>query len=226
MKYKPVARSLQLVAIKTRDTVMYWLPATGYRLQAGFTLIETLVAISLLTVAIVAPMSLVSQSLSAAFYARDQVTAYNLAQEGIEEVRAIRDGNILANALESAGRDLLEGIPIDTSFTVDARESTAAGAIQTCTTQPCPPLQTDGTLYGYAAGDRSIPDRDPNWVNTYFTRTLTAAYVGPAGVNGGEDAIRVSVTVSWRTSNNQTRSFTIYENMYRWVEDGAASGEL
>ena len=200
------------------------IPHTPYPIcSSGFTLIETLVAIALLTVAIVAPMSLVTQSLSSAFYARDQVTAYNLAQEGIEALRTVRDGNILANALASEGRGLLDGIPIGTAFTIDARESTAADAIEICASNPCPALQTDGTLYGYAAGDRDIPDRDPNWVNTNFTRTLIAAYVGPASINGGQDAIRVSVTVSWRTSNNQSRSFTIYENMYRWVEDGVAA---
>lgn len=180
--------------------------------DSGFTLIETLVAISLLTVAIVAPMSLVTQSLSTAVYARDQVTSYNLAQEGIEALRTIRDGNVLANALYSEGRDLLDGIPIGTAFTIDARESTAVSAIASCA-GACPPLQTDGTLYGYEDG----------WTNTYFTRTLFAAYVGPASINDGQDAIRISVTVTWRTSNNQTRSFTIYENMYRWVDDGVAA---
>lgn len=180
--------------------------------DSGFTLIESLVAISLLTVAIVAPMSLVTQSLSAAFYARDQVTAYNLAQEGIEALRTIRDGNVLANALYSEGRDLLDGIPIDSAFTIDARESTALSAISSCA-GACPPLQTDGTLYGYESG----------WTTTYFTRTLYAVYVGPASINGGQDVIRVSVTVTWRTSNGQTRSFTIYENMYRWVDDGVAA---
>ena len=61
----------------------------------GFTLIETMVAISILMVAIVAPMSLAAQSLSAAYYARDQITAFYLAQEGIEVVRSVRDTNIL-----------------------------------------------------------------------------------------------------------------------------------
>ena len=47
----------------------------------GFTLIETLVAISLLMVAIVAPMSLTARSLATAYYARDQITAFHLAQK-------------------------------------------------------------------------------------------------------------------------------------------------
>ena len=63
--------------------------------NSGFTLIETLVAISLLSVSIVAPMALASQSLAAAYYARDQITAYHLAQEAIEAMRSIRDRQIL-----------------------------------------------------------------------------------------------------------------------------------
>ena len=84
------------------------LQATSYKLlvRSGFTLIETLVAISLLAVAIVAPMSLTTQSLSSAYYARDQMTAFHLAQEAIESVRSVRDENILANEA-----DLLAGIP-------------------------------------------------------------------------------------------------------------------
>lgn len=183
-----------------------------YKKVRGFTLIETLVAISLLSVAIVAPMSLVSQSLRSAYYARDQIAAYNLAQEGIEAVRAIRDGNILQNAYGSTGIDLLSGIPIDQAFTIDARKSTAAAAISVCPSEGCVVLQTDGTLYGY----------DADWTNTRFTRTLVAKYAGPSSINSGHDEIRVGVTVSWKSTVGQTRTFTMYENMYRWVEDGSA----
>ncbi len=196
---------------------------TRMKYTAGFTLVETLVAITFLIVAIVAPMSLVSQSLSAAFYARDQMTAYNLAQEGIESVRAIRDGNILENVLTSSSFDLLRDIPIGRPFTIDARESTAADAIGNCpaapSVVPCDPLQTDGTLYGYARPSET------GWTDTVFTRTLTAAYVGAAADNGGRDVIRVSSTVSWNLSNGKSRTFTISENMYRWIEDGAADDD-
>src|SRR3989338_11299272 len=43
------------------------------RASRGFTLIETMVAIALLTISIVAPMSLTTQSLASAYYARDQI---------------------------------------------------------------------------------------------------------------------------------------------------------
>ena len=73
--------------------------ATLRRKKTGFTLLETLVAITLLTIAIVAPMSLTTQALGSAYYARDQITASYLAQEGLEAVRSVRDANIISNSL-------------------------------------------------------------------------------------------------------------------------------
>lgn len=205
---KSAACSQQLVASIVR--IAFSLPATGYRRAIrGFTLIETLVAVSLLTVAIVAPMSLTTQSLAAAFYARDQITAFNLAQEGIEAVRAIRDGHVLeiSQNTNAAGIDLFSPIPLDQNFTIDSHDS---NAIQNCSGE-CPALQTDGTLYGYDSDHTT-------WAPTHFVRTMRVNYVG-----GSHDEIRVSATVSWPTASGQIRTFSIFENLYRWVNDGAAS---
>lgn len=178
--------------------------------EGGFTLIETLVAISLLTIAVVAPITLTAQSLSSAYYARDQITAFYLAQEAIEAVRAIRDAQIL-QITQSAGAsniNLFGLIPLNNQpFTIDARKADPAQAIINCDTT-CPPLETDGTLYGYNAG----------WTPTNFTRTVKAQFVG-----SGQDEIRVTVTVTWRTGAFQARTFSISENMYRWVQDGSGS---
>jgi prepilin-type N-terminal cleavage/methylation domain-containing protein len=174
--------------------------------QKGMTLIETLVAITILTVAIISPMSLTMQSLSASYYARDQIVAFNLGQEAIESVRSIRDGNILRIAYDQPDSEcspmtLLCKIPIGTPFVIDTRDNT----ITQCTGE-CPPLQTDGDLYGYDSG----------WADTRFTRTVSADFV-----EGTTDEIRVSVTVTWIAGPRQTRTFTIYENLYRWVNDGS-----
>jgi prepilin-type N-terminal cleavage/methylation domain-containing protein len=178
--------------------------------HTGFTLVETLVAISLLTISIVAPMSLASQSLATAYYARDQVTAFYLAQEAIETVRAVRDSQILQIAQSQSGStiNLFGPIPLgNVPFTVDARQNDPARAITRCN-GTCPPLQTDGTLYGYGSG----------WADTNFTRTVTAAYIA-----GGTDEVRVTVKVEWQTGAIQKRSFSISENVYRWVNDGSGT---
>lgn len=65
-------------------------------MKKGFTLLETLVAIAILLIAVVGPMSIIGGSLSQISTVRDQTIAVNLAQEGIEVVRQKRDSNMLA----------------------------------------------------------------------------------------------------------------------------------
>lgn len=176
------------------------------------TLIETLVAISILAVAIIAPMSLTMQSLSSAYYARDQVVAFNLAQEAIESLRSVRDGNILRIALNQPESscdptNLLCGIPIDTDFMIDTRNN----EITTCEADgdaSCDPLQTDPaqTLYGYESG----------WNDTPFTRIVRAEFV-----DADHDEIRVTVTITREGGVHGFPPVILHENLYRWVEDGS-----
>jgi len=177
-------------------------PATAGR---GFTLIETMVAISLLVVSVAAPMSLAVRSLSSAFYARDQVTAFHLAQEAIESIRIVRDGNAL-RAVQGASVDLLAGIPSTQGFpfTVDTRNN----AMSLCDPAGCEPLYNNGEFYGHESGS--------GWEVTRFTRTVTANEVDENG-----DEIKVSVEVRWKSGTFQERSFTISENLYKWVGDGS-----
>lgn len=201
-KFTTTIRTISIVALQS---------------QRGFTLIETLVAISLLSVAIVAPMSLTSQSLSAAYYARDEITAFNLAQEGLEAVRAVRDGQVLqiSQSADASAVDLFGSIPKNTNFTIDSRfvnppMSTCSGT--------CPRLQTSLGLYGYDADTIT-------WVTTNFTRTVLVCYLQTSGQCGSTvtDEVRVSVTVSWPAAGGRTRTFTIYDNLYRWINDGSAA---
>ncbi|MFA6430560.1 MAG: prepilin-type N-terminal cleavage/methylation domain-containing protein [Candidatus Paceibacterota bacterium] len=57
----------------------------------GFTLVESLVAISILMVAIVAPMTIAQKGLGSASYSKDQMTASFLAQDAIEFIKNKRD---------------------------------------------------------------------------------------------------------------------------------------
>ena len=61
----------------------------------GFTLIETFVAVTVLTIAMMGPFTLVMKSLAISKATKGQITAMYLAQEAIEFVRNIRDENIL-----------------------------------------------------------------------------------------------------------------------------------
>lgn len=67
---------------------------------AGFTLVETLVAVALLLTVIVGPLSIAQKGLQTASHAGDQVTAIYLAQEGIEHIQMLRDNVALDNYLD------------------------------------------------------------------------------------------------------------------------------
>src|SRR3569623_1101495 len=61
----------------------------------GFTLVETLVAVMILASAVAGPLSIASRALNNSLVAKDQITAYFLAQDAIEYTRFVRDSNTL-----------------------------------------------------------------------------------------------------------------------------------
>jgi len=60
-------------------------------LQSGFSLVETLVAITILLLVIVGPMSISSSAARSTSYSSEQVVAFFLAQEGAELAQKARD---------------------------------------------------------------------------------------------------------------------------------------
>jgi len=63
--------------------------------KKGFTLVETLVAISIFSMTIVAVMVVLGGGISDTNYAKTKMTASYLAQEGIEYVRNMRDSSYI-----------------------------------------------------------------------------------------------------------------------------------
>lgn len=67
----------------------------------GFTLIETLVAVSIFTLSVLTMLIVLSQGLSSTLYAKKKATAGYLAQEGIEYVRNMRDTYTLYDSVSA-----------------------------------------------------------------------------------------------------------------------------
>src|SRR4051812_17046488 len=74
-------------------------------LHKGFTLIETLIAILVLMLAIVGPLTIASKGLQTTLVSKDQETAFFLAQDAVEYVRWVRDTNKLSGNGWLAGLD-------------------------------------------------------------------------------------------------------------------------
>ena len=113
------------------------------KLNSGFTLIESMIAITLIIVTISGLLILVNRSLGYANLAFNRLTAANLGQEGIELVRNIRDTNWLNQKNWLTGLD-------DGTYQIDHTNN----ALMPYTDQP---LLLEETLgYNYTAGDATI----------------------------------------------------------------------
>lgn len=65
-------------------------------MKNGFTLLEVIIAITVITAGLAGALVLIGHSIASATAVRDRLVAVNLAQEGVEVVRNIRDSNWLA----------------------------------------------------------------------------------------------------------------------------------
>jgi prepilin-type N-terminal cleavage/methylation domain-containing protein len=193
------------------------LRATRTPKMTGFTLIETLVAITVLTVALAAPLTLAFQSLSAAYTARDQVTAFHLAQEAVEAVRAQRDHNILDNLKNGPNTDWLDGLIVETigdpakPFMVDTLSTN--NNFTSCGNSN--PNSCDSLLFDSANGfyGHDMNMADPDISESRFKRYVRITEVPDTNL----EEVRVRVVVRWRSGAMGTRRVVVEENIYNWI---------
>jgi len=76
---------------------------SGGGFLTGFTLLETVVALAIILAAIVGPVALIIHGLFNFGFAKNRIIAANLAQEGIELIRMIREDNVICEALGKTG---------------------------------------------------------------------------------------------------------------------------
>src|SRR3989344_2187774 len=165
----------------------------------GFTLVETLVAISIFTVSILALLSILTQGISNVNYAKKKIIASYLAQEGIEYIRNMRDTFALFDSIDSQhGWDLfnakLAGASCQASNGcyfgdlnagdfANSNQPMAGIAVTICGAS-CPPLLYDETTgkYGYVAG-----------LNSGFIRQIRTQ-------TNNTNETKIFSTVSWMQS--------------------------
>jgi prepilin-type N-terminal cleavage/methylation domain-containing protein len=176
--------------------------------KAGFTLIEMLVAISILSLSILASFTAVSGSLKTSFISEDKITAYYLASEAVDFIRNTRDENGIRNiqALGSSGSvNWLSGIADSSSDPCYNRACIVDSlfkTIQACSGShiTCPNIKRDGVnkLYGYVS----------SWGDTTFKRSVTITRIS-------NNEARVDVIVSWQTQET-SKSYTLSEIIRDW----------
>src|SRR3989338_3109725 len=122
------------------------------KLKFGFTLIETLVAITILSAAVAGPMVLSIKNIGTASVSQDQLVAFYLGQEVFEYARNVRDTNILKESADWLGG--LENFKASGSAGcyADVKNNTVTncGAVS-CSNK----LKFDGQNYNYTNGEET-----------------------------------------------------------------------
>lgn len=165
--------------------------------KGGFTLLETIVAISVLVLATVGPMTLAADSIRNASLFRHQTIAYFLAEEAAEYIH----NQITSNSLEGESWLSRLGPCLGADGCIIDATDSPANAVASCLGQ-CPYLQFSGLpkgLYGYESG----------WANTIFRRTLRITEVTP------DQEIKVTIVVEW-LHTNALRQATIEDHLFNW----------
>lgn len=170
----------------------------------GFSLIETLVAITVLIGAIVGPLTLASQGIKAASLFKNQLIASNLAQEGMELVHAKRDSNILRGmGWMDDITNICGGDGCYARYT--PTDNTASQIIfQSCSTGGCPKffVTPDGWYVQKTAADSGDAE-------TIFYRTTHVTSIVP----GRE--VKVETTIAWQ-ERFSTFTFDLEEHLLKW----------
>ncbi len=195
--------------------------------KSGFSLLETIVAIAILMMTIVGPLSLASKGIVFADYVKDEVTAFYLAQEAMEALRNIRDNNIKngANWLDKINH----GNCLNTGNNICKLKLDIWGYISPPNTAvsllDCDPASdptcgnllvaqyNDGSkLYGYG----NFPGNPDNHNSSIFSRYITVTKEPgadlPYDLSNG-DEVNVTVEVSW-VSGAIHRSIQISEDLF------------
>ena len=186
----------------------------------GFTLIEAMVAVTILTFAVAGPLFSAGRAIVAAETARDQLIASYLAQEGIEYVRAMRDNEYLAayqaggaSVSSNAWNSFLTGGNAGsitqcraTTCILDPAAQGGMGtgsgfSLQPCSGSSCTPLFLANGIYTQQSGITGA-------VQTPFTRTIQSVAVSAYDE-------RIVSTVSW-SFHEVPYSVTITDHLTPW----------
>lgn len=164
----------------------------SYR-KKGFSLLETVVATTVLTIALLGVYSLASLGVSRASLAKNQNVAFFLAQEGEEYISNQRSSNSLQ------GRDWLTGFDACQNIEgcyIDAVNNSVA----LCPTGGCPKIKFDPILgYNHQSGTETV-----------FQRIVKIETIDPA------KEIKVKTEMRW-LEHRQTKSFILENRLFNWA---------
>lgn len=170
-----------------------------HKLKHGFTLIETLVAITILSAAVAGPMVLSIKNIGTAAVSQDQLVAFYLGQEVFEYVKNTRDTNLLNESSDwLAGLDNCK-ISGSAGCYIDVIKNPVT--VTDCGTVACSnKFKFDSQNYNYISGNETV-----------FARTVKI----DNPVNGNNDEAKITVSVKW-TGKYGEKTMNLQDNIFNW----------
>ncbi len=156
--------------------------------KEGFTLVETMVAITILITTVTAVFSAANYSLYASFDARDRITASLLMGEAFEVIKNIRDNNEASRGEFGVGSgDVIDAIRNKYCSSSDQK------------------VYVDATgYYRQACSD----DDKTGFTPTRLTRKVTTTTT--------TNLITTVVEISWKSTNNRSITSKASMTLYDW----------
>lgn len=168
--------------------------------NTGFTLVETLVAISIFTVSLLGLMSVLASGITTTNYAKQKILASYLAQEGVEYIRNVRDNNVLYPSTGKTWNSFNTQLSTCTSVNnACGFNSFIQSSFFSCVSFSCKLYINNGRYDTNAGG-----------VDSGFVRKVWMT-------NVSADEVSVYSTVSW-TQSSGNYSVTFSENLTNWIE--------
>ena len=160
--------------------------------QRGITLVETLVSLVVLSLGLIPTLAILTSSIRIASLIENNLIAANLAQEGAEVARSLRDSNWFMNRAFSYTLIGQGRVQWDTNTTTNLPQPIGAN----------PPLKFDSVTgrYNYTTG-----------VDTQFRRSLT----GTMSANPCNCELIIISRVDW-TQQGRNRTQSVESHLYNW----------
>jgi len=164
---------------------------TFFKRQSGFSILEIVVAFSIITIGLVGVLSLTTQNIQVEYINKNNLIASQLAQEGLELIRNIRDNNWLSDNNWDYG---IEPGNYIVDYTGDVNSVTGIGEAR---------LQQRNDVgeedyYWHEASD-------PNYL---FSRLITIIQVSSESLN-------ISCLIQWE-DRGQTYQYVADTILYDW----------
>ncbi len=168
-----------------------------FKKQSGFTVLELIVVMFIISLGLIGVLSLAVQNIKVSGLNKNELIASQLAQEGLELVRSIRDKNWLTSGNDwklGAGAGSGSDIYQDGIYAIDYNNGimdvVGIGDINA-------KLKINGGFYEHGAGG-----------DTIFSRVITI-------INNAADYMEIESKVRWG-ERGEMHSYTVSTALYDW----------